>query len=80
MFGAIRHLLDSLLDHGLRRIYLGRDVEPQQLQDIEQHQLRRPMRPINTPMATAPANAPKGFRRAMFSTSVAKVLPDRWPK
>jgi hypothetical protein len=40
----------------------------------EQNQLRRPMTPINTPMATAPANAPKGLRRAMLSSSVAKVF------
>jgi hypothetical protein len=37
---------------------LGGYVQPEQLQDVEQHQLRRPRTPISTPIATAPAIAP----------------------
>jgi hypothetical protein len=44
------------------------------LRSGEQNQFRRPMTPINTPMAAAPANAPKGLRRAMLSSSVANVF------
>src|SRR5208282_3641445 len=70
--GADGHLVDALLDLALHRRDLGADVEPEQLQDIEQHQLRRPQTPIRKPMAAAPAKAPSGLRRASASSSPAK--------
>ena len=74
MLGAVGHFGGSLLDQSFRRVHLGWDVQAKKFEDLEQHQLRRPIIPMNTPMATAPANAPKGLRRAMPSSSVAKVF------
>src|ERR1700693_5048234 len=51
-----------------------RDVQSEQLEDLEQHQLRRPIVPIRTPRTTAPAKAPSGLRRTIFSTSPANPL------
>ena len=53
---------------------LGGDVKSEQLSELEQHQFRRPSRPMSTPINTAPAMAPRGLRRAMLSNSVAMVF------
>ena len=53
---------------------LSGDVKSEQLSELEQHQFRRPSRPMSTPINTAPAMAPRGLRRAMLSNSVAMVF------
>src|SRR5271156_1519166 len=52
------------------------DVKPEQPKELEQHQhqFRRPSRPMNIPINTAPAIVPRGLRRAMPSSSVATVF------
>jgi hypothetical protein len=62
------------IDH--RRDFCG-DIEPKQLQDLEKHQLRRPIMPINTPTARpATKRRPSPMNSKAWPVAIPSV---RWP-
>ena len=72
----VLRVLEAHITTSFTQLYLGGDVKPEQLKELEQHQhqFRRPSRPMNTPINTAAAIVPRGLRRAIPSSSVVTVF------